>query len=92
MTQHLAPHAPRRSAICGTTRRGSAPIIRDVVRMRRQLRRLNDAYLEADDKPLVRHLIEAGLEDLRTLHDTLPESLRRKTWLLTLERHDGWHG
>ncbi len=81
LPQWRAPHSGRRSG---------ARIARDVIRVRRQLRRLNDSYLEADNKTLVRHLIEAGLDDLQTLHDALPESLKRKSWLLTLERHDGW--
>jgi hypothetical protein len=85
-----ASPSPQPSVLRGGMKRNRLPMVRDVVRMRRQLRRLNDAYLDADNKPLVRHLIEAGLEDLRTLHDTLPENVRRTSWLLTLERHDGW--
>jgi hypothetical protein len=74
------------------TARGRAPLIRDVQRARRRLRCLNTAYMEAENKPLVQHLIEAKFEDLRTLHDALPADLREKSWLFTLERHDGWYG
>ncbi len=67
-------------------------VIRDVQRARRQLRCLNAAYIEAENKPLVLHLIEATVEDLRTLHEALPANLREKSWVLTLERHNGWNG
>lgn len=91
-TLTAAPTPTRRSVGRGETTRSSVSVMRDVQRARRRLRCLNDAYMDADNKPLVQHLIEAKLEDLRTLHDALPVDLRERSWLLTLERHDGWSG
>ena len=62
----------------------------DIQRVRRQLRCLNAAYAEADDKIEVRGLIEAKLHELETLHALLPGFLKRKSWLLAVEQHDQW--
>jgi hypothetical protein len=66
---------PLRSAMREYAAPGRRLVIGDVRRARRRLRCLNAAYDEAENKPLVQHLIEAEVDDLRTLHEVLPRHL-----------------
>lgn len=68
----------------------SLSVVPEVHRVRQQLRRLNDAYIGADDKVELRCLIIAKLHELEMIHKLLPDSLRPKSWLLAMERHDQW--
>lgn len=65
-------------------------VVPEVQRVRQQLRRLNDAYGEADDKIELRSLIVAKLHELEMIHTLLPDGLKPKSWLLEIERYDQW--
>jgi hypothetical protein len=52
-----------------------------------RLRRLNAAYMEAEDKRETTAVLQACFGELRTLHALLPADLRTRSWMLSVERH-----
>ncbi|HXX38887.1 MAG TPA: hypothetical protein VEP50_12220 [bacterium] len=68
----------------------SISVVPDIQRLYRQLHRLNAGCVGADDKLEVRNSITTKWHELQMLHELLSADLRRKSWLLTLERHDLW--
>jgi uncharacterized protein (DUF1778 family) len=67
-----------------------AATLASLSRIRRQLRVLNGAYEKAEDKLQVRMRLAANLDQLRMVHSLLPEPLREKSWVLSMECYDGW--
>lgn len=64
--------------------------IPSVLRIRRQLRTLNSAYMESEDKPETRMVLQAHVNELKLLHEMLPANVRGKSWILTIERYGVW--
>lgn len=62
-------------------------MIPSVIRIRLRLRRLNSAYLEAEDKRETVAVLQACMGELAVAHSLLPPALRGKSWMLSLERH-----
>ena|SRR5690348_6670310 len=61
-----------------------------LARMRKRCRILNDAYEAAENKPEIRMSIEETVRHLRELHAMLPAWLKKKSWIMTIERYDSW--
>ena len=68
----------------------AAATLASLSRIRRQLRVLNGAYENAEDKFQVRMRLAANLDQLRMVHSLLPQQLREKSWVLSMECYDGW--
>ncbi len=64
--------------------------IPSVRRIHRRLRTLNSAYMESEDKSETRMVLQAHVNELKLLHELLPPPVRRKSWILTIERHGTW--
>jgi hypothetical protein len=62
-------------------------MIPSVTRIHRRIRRLNAAYMEADDKRETVAVLQAHVSELAVAHSLLPCELRSKSWVLSLERH-----
>jgi hypothetical protein len=53
----------------------------------RRFKRLNCAYIDAEDKHETIAVLRAHVNELQAVHSLLPAELRPKSWLLTMERH-----
>lgn len=62
-------------------------MIPSVVRIHRQIKRLNGAYMDAEDKRETVAVLQACVSELTVAHSLLPSGLRRKSWMLSMERH-----
>ena len=62
-------------------------MIPSVMRIRSQIKRLNGAYMDAEDKPETVAVLQARVSELAVAHSLLPSGLRRKSWMLSIERH-----
>ena len=62
-------------------------MIPSVVRIRRQIKRLNCAYMGAEDKRETVAVLQACVSELAVAHSLLPTELRRTSWVLSIERH-----
>lgn len=65
-------------------------VIPSLLRIHRQLRILNQAYMEAESKNQVQSAVEAKLDELQAVHDLLPTDLRDKSWILMLQGYSPW--
>lgn len=62
-------------------------MVPSVKRIHHQMRRLNTAYMEAEDKRETVTVLQAYMSELVVVHSLLPAGLRRKSWLLSMERY-----
>jgi hypothetical protein len=62
-------------------------MIPSVTRIRRQIRRLNSAYLDAEDKREAVAVLQACVSELAVVHSLLPAGLRKRSWVLSIERY-----
>lgn len=62
-------------------------MIPSMVRIHRQIKRLNGAYMEAEDKRETVAVLQACVSELAVAHSLLPSGLRRMSWVLSMERH-----
>ncbi|HKX19707.1 MAG TPA: hypothetical protein VJT33_17030 [bacterium] len=62
-------------------------MIPSVVRIRHQIKRLNCAYMGAEDKRETVAVLQACVSELAVAHSLLPSGLQRKSWVLSIERH-----
>lgn len=62
-------------------------MIRDVMRIHRQMRRLNAAYMTSEDKRETAAVLQACVSELTIAHSLLPAELRSKSWFLSVERY-----
>lgn len=62
-------------------------MIRDVMRIHRQMRRLNAAYMNSEDKRETAAVLQACVSELTIAHSLLPAELRSKSWFLSVERY-----
>jgi hypothetical protein len=58
-----------------------------VTRIHRQIRRLNSAYTDSEDKRETVAVLQACVSELTVAHSLLPSELRRKSWVLSMECH-----
>jgi hypothetical protein len=65
----------------------NADVIPLFLRVHKHLRTVDSVYIEAEDKIETRMVLQAHVNELRTLHGLLPPPLREKSWILTIERH-----
>jgi hypothetical protein len=65
-------------------------VIPSLLRIHRQLRILNQSYMEAESKNQVQSAVEAKLDELQAVHDLLPTDLRDKSWILMLQGYSPW--
>jgi hypothetical protein len=62
-------------------------MIPSVKRLYRNIKRLNSAYMDAEDKRETAAVLQACVSELEVVHSLLPADLREKSWLLSIERH-----
>jgi hypothetical protein len=62
-------------------------MIPSVTRIHCQLRKLNSAYMDAEDKRETVAVLQACVSELALAHSLLPSELRSKSWVLSIERH-----
>jgi hypothetical protein len=62
-------------------------MIPSVTRIRRQIRRLNSAYIDAEDKRETAAVLQACVSELAVVHSLLPPGLRSKSWVFSMERY-----
>lgn len=62
-------------------------MIPSVTRIRRQIRRLNSAYIDAEDKRETTAVLQACVGELAVAHSLLPPGLRSKSWVFSMERY-----
>lgn len=67
-----------------------AVVIPSLLRIHRQLRILDQAYMGAEAKKQVQSAVEAKLHDLRAIHDLLPRDVRDKSWILLMRWYGPW--
>jgi hypothetical protein len=65
-------------------------IIPSFIRIHRQLRALDQAYMESESKDKIQHAVEAKFEELQAIHDLLPTDLRDKSWILQMQAYGPW--
>ncbi len=68
----------------------NADMVPSVKRLHRDIRKLNSAYMESEDKQETRTVLQAHVNELKALRSLLPPDLREKIWILSLERHGVW--
>lgn len=69
---------------------GSMNVIPSLLRIHRQLRILDRAYMDAESKKQVQDAVEAKLGELQAVHDLLPTDLRDKSWIFLLQGYSNW--
>lgn len=69
------------------TAAGARSTIPDVMRIHRYMRRLNAAYVNSEDKRETAAVLQACVSELTVAHSLLPPELRRKSWVLSVERY-----
>ena len=62
-------------------------MIPSVTRIHHQIRTLNSAYTDSEDKRETVAVLQARVSELTVVHSLLPSELRRKSWVLSIERH-----
>lgn len=62
-------------------------MIPSIVRIHRHIKRLNGAYMDAEDKRETVAVLQACVSELAVAHSLLPSGLRRMSWVLSMERH-----
>jgi hypothetical protein len=62
-------------------------MIPSVTRIHRQIRRLNSAYIDAEDKRETVAVLQACVSELAVVHSLLPPGLRSKSWVFSMERY-----
>jgi hypothetical protein len=65
-------------------------VIPSLMRIHRQLRALDQAYMDAESKQQIQSAMEAKLEELQAIHDLLPTDLRDKSWILQMQAYGPW--
>jgi hypothetical protein len=65
-------------------------VIPSLLRIHRQLRILDQSYMDAESKPQVQNAVEAKFHELHAIHDLLPTDLRDKSWLLLMQGYSAW--
>ncbi|MHB8731718.1 MAG: hypothetical protein ACYDAB_08005 [bacterium] len=68
----------------------SMNVIPSLLRIHRQLRVLNQSYMDSESKNQVQSAVEAKLDELQVVHDLLPEDLREKSWILMMQGYSAW--
>ena len=68
----------------------SVSVIPSILRIHRQLRVLDEAYMDAESKKQVQNAVEAKLDELHAIHDLLPTDLRDKSWILLMQGYSAW--
>lgn len=68
----------------------SMNVIPSLLRIHRQLRILDQAYMDAESKKQVQSAVEAKLDELHTIHELLPTDLRDKSWILLMQGYSAW--
>ncbi len=68
----------------------STDMVPSVKRLHRHIRKLNSAYMESENKQETRTVLQAHVNELKTLRSLLPPDLRGKIWILSIERHGVW--
>jgi len=68
----------------------SMNVIPSLLRIHRQLRVLNQSYMDSERKNQVQSAVEAKLDELQVVHDLLPEDLREKSWILMMQGYSAW--
>ena len=68
----------------------SVSVIPSLLRIHRQLRVLNQSYMESETKNQVQSAVEAKLDELQAIHDLLPEDLKDKSWIMTMQGYSTW--
>lgn len=68
----------------------SISVIPSLRRIHRQLRILDQAYMDAESKKQVQNAVEAKLDELHAVHDLLPTDLRDKSWILMMQGYSAW--
>jgi hypothetical protein len=68
----------------------SMNVIPSLLRIHRQLRVLDQAYMDAESKAQVQSAVEAKLDELQAIHDLLPTDLRDKSWILLMQGYSPW--
>ena len=62
-------------------------MIPSVTRIHRQIRRLNSAYIDAEDKRETVAVLQACVSELAVAHSLLPPGLRSRSWVFSIERY-----
>jgi hypothetical protein len=65
-------------------------VIPSLMRIHRQLRALDQAYMNAESKQQIQSAMEAKLEELQAIHNLLPTDLRDKSWILQMQAYGPW--
>ena len=65
-------------------------VIPSLMRIHRQLRALDQAYMYAESKKQIQNAVEAKFEELQAIHDLLPTDLRDKSWILQMQVYGSW--
>ncbi|HEV2359540.1 MAG TPA: hypothetical protein VGZ23_18265 [bacterium] len=65
-------------------------VIPSILRIHRQLRVLDRAYMDAESKPQIQNMLEAKFQELQAAHDLLPSDLRDKSWILQVQGYTAW--
>ncbi len=68
----------------------SMNVIPSLLRIHRQLRLLDQAYMDAESKKQVQNAVEAKLDELHAIHELLPTDLRDKSWIFLLQGYNNW--
>jgi hypothetical protein len=68
----------------------SVNVIPSLLRIHRQLRILDQAYMDAESKTQVQSAVEAKLDELQAIHNLLPTDLRDKSWILLMQGYSAW--
>ena len=68
----------------------SMNVIPSLLRIHRQLRILDQAYMDAESKKQVQNAMEAKLDELHAIHELLPTDLRDKSWILLMQGYSAW--
>jgi hypothetical protein len=65
-------------------------VVPSVMRIHRQLRALDQAYMATENEKQIQVLVEAKFEELHAIHDLLPTNIRDKSWILQMQAYGPW--
>ncbi len=65
-------------------------VIPSLMRIHRQLRALDQAYMDSECKNEIQSAVEAKFEELQAIHGLLPTDLRDKSWILQMQAYGPW--
>jgi hypothetical protein len=65
-------------------------VIPSFMRIHRQLRALDHAYVDTDNEKQLQSAVEAKFAELHAIHDLLPTGLRDKSWILQMQAYGPW--